>query len=109
MLRRFRDAVLSTRCFANNVTVGFQADPQQAADLLFVIDDQDRGFQGSASAHGFASVETAGGLPSGSRIVNAAPPPGRFSALTRPLCAWTNPFTMARPSPVPPAGAVGAR
>ncbi len=33
--------------------------------------------------------------------MNRAPPPARFSAHTRPPCASTRPFTIARPSPRP--------
>src|SRR5207245_2555943 len=108
-LRGLCNAVLACRRIEHAITVRFQRDPQQAAHLRFVINDQcDGGSFGGFVAHSPSS--TVGGFSGcGKRIVNIAPPPGRLSAVTVPSCASTKPLTMVSPSPLPPVGALGAR
>src|SRR6266446_9704476 len=108
-LRGFGEAVLAGGRFEYAVAMRFQTHAQQPANLHFVVYHQDDRLAGWTAAHNFPSAGIGGVVPSGKRIVKAAPPPARFSALTWPPWASTNPLTMESPKPVPPAGAAGAR
>ena len=106
----FGDALLAGGGFGDAVAVGLQAYAQQAANLQFVVNDQGKWvWEECDMIHELASTATGGALARGRRMVKTAPPAGRFSALTLPPWASTNPLTIARPRPVPPAGAAGAR
>src|ERR1043166_5203256 len=86
----------------NAVSIFFQGDGEQAANLWFVIDDQYKHFV--RRTHSF-SCGTGGILVRGSRTVKIAPMPSRFAAVAAPPWASANPLTSDRPIPVPPGAA----
>jgi hypothetical protein len=75
--------------FQDPIAVPGKRNPEELADRSLVIHHQDPG----RVAHASSSL--------GSQITIVVPPPGVSSARIVPPCAWTNPWQMARPSPVP--------
>src|SRR5437879_3289700 len=81
-LSSFSNAFITGGGLGYAVAIGFETDTEEPADLQLVIDYEHGWFRRFGCAHEPGSADMAGGLVRGNRIVNSAPPPGRFSALT---------------------------
>src|SRR5436190_5600779 len=95
----FVETALSGFSFVNLMVGAFEREPEQAANLFFVIDDQRR----PSRFHQFASNVFSSVTRTRTSMTNRAPPPSRFSAVSLPPCASTNPRAIASPKPSPPA------
>src|SRR6185436_7709732 len=79
------------------VAVRLQQRADHAADVGFVVDEQDARAHGEGGGGRSRAVEDGGGKT----IENVAPPPGVSPTLIVPRCASSVTRTSARPSPVP--------
>ena len=76
MLSGRGDSFLAGGRLDDTVVTGFQAHPQQSANLQFIIDDENRWLQDSCFAHKTLASITGGGLLIGIRMRKRTPPPG---------------------------------